>query len=73
MPFSLQLHPNVHNMMITHNSAISDELFSATLSGGGGFTFCTGNDYYKFNYNWICGTGQLHRVSAMLHETIGTA
>ena len=21
----------------------------------GGVTFCTGSDYYKFNYNWICG------------------
>ena len=41
---------------------------SATLSGV--VTFCTGNNYYQFNYNWICGTGQLHRVSAVLHETI---
>jgi|GraSoi2013_100cm_1033763.scaffolds.fasta_scaffold345570_1 hypothetical protein len=69
MPFSLQLQPNVHNIVITHNSAISDELFSAMLSGGG-VTFCTGNDYYKFNYNWICRSGQLHRMSAVLHETI---
>ena len=21
----------------------------------GGVTFCTGADYYKFNYNWVCG------------------
>jgi hypothetical protein len=68
MSFCVQLQPNVHSNLITYNSAIGDELFSATLSGGG-VTFCTGNDYYKFNYNWICGTGQWHRVSAELHET----
>src|SRR5579864_7653498 len=44
LPMCLQLHPNVHNNMITDNSSIGDELFSATLSGGGGVSFCTGND-----------------------------
>ena len=37
------------------NSSIGDELFSGTLAGGGGVSFCTGSDYYKFNYNWVCG------------------
>ena len=30
-------------------------MFSATPSGAGGVSFCTGSDYYKFNYNWVCG------------------
>ena len=55
LPYCLQLQVGVHNNMIAQNSSIGDELFSATLSGGGGITFCTGNDYYKFNYNWVCG------------------
>jgi len=55
MPDCFQLDVNLHNNMITNNSSLGDELFSATLSGGGGATFCTGNDYYKFNYNWVCG------------------
>src|ERR1019366_6084674 len=53
--------------MITSNSAIGDELFSATLSGGGGVTFCTGNDYYKFNYNWVCGNVSAGEGGAMVH------
>ena len=32
-----------------------DELFSSTPAGAGGVSFCTGADYYKFNYNWLCG------------------
>jgi hypothetical protein len=55
MPDCFQIDVNVHNNMITNNSSLGDELFSATLSGGGGATLCTGNDYYKFNYNWVCG------------------
>jgi hypothetical protein len=54
-PDCFQLQPNVHNNMISQNSSLGDELFSATLSGGGGISFCTGNDYYKFNFNWVCG------------------
>ena len=27
----------------------------ATPAGGGGVSFCTGADYYKFQYNWVCG------------------
>ena len=46
---------NVHNNAVTSNSSIGDELFSATPAGAGGVTFCTGADYYKFNYNWVCG------------------
>src|SRR6185312_11484854 len=39
----------------TLNSSTGDELFTSTPSGGGGVTFCIGSDYYKLNYNWICG------------------
>jgi hypothetical protein len=55
LPYCLQLSVDVHNNFITNNSSIGDELFSATLSGGGGASLCTGNDYYKFHYNWVCG------------------
>ncbi len=54
-PYCLDLNVNVHHNSITDNSSTGDELFSATLAGGGGVTFCTGADYYKFNYNWVCG------------------
>ena len=45
----------MHNNFISSNSSLGDELFSGTLAGGGGASFCTGSDYYKFNYNWVCG------------------
>ena len=67
LPMCLQLHVGVHNNMITDNSAIGDELFSATLSGGGGATVCTGNDYYKFNYNWVCGNVSAGEGGGMVH------
>ena len=46
---------NVHNNDVTLNTSIGDELFSGTPAGAGGVSFCTGADYYKFNYNWVCG------------------
>ncbi|HYM05341.1 MAG TPA: DUF1565 domain-containing protein [Terriglobales bacterium] len=55
LPFCLDLNVNVHNNSITGNASLGDELFSGTLAGGGAATFCTGSDYYKFNYNWVCG------------------
>ena len=55
LPYCLDMFTNLHNNYITNNSSLGDELFSATLAGGGGATFCTGTDYYKFNYNWVCG------------------
>jgi len=54
-PYCHNLNVNVHNNAITSNSSIGDELFSSTLAGVGGVSFCTGADYYKFNYNWVCG------------------
>jgi hypothetical protein len=55
LPYCFDLKVNVHNNMVTLNTSIGDELFSGTPAGAGGVTFCTGADYYKFNYNWICG------------------
>jgi hypothetical protein len=54
-PYCFNLGVNVHHNMVTNNSSLGDELFSATLAGAGGVTFCSGADMYKFNYNWICG------------------
>src|SRR6266513_1821200 len=55
LPYCLNLNVNVHHNAVTSNSSIGDELFSATPAGAGGVSFCTGSDFYKFNYNWVCG------------------
>ena len=55
LPYCFDLNVNVHHNSVTLNSSIGDELFSATPAGAGGVSFCTGADYYKFNYNWVCG------------------
>ena len=55
LPYCFDLYVNVHNNAVTLNTSIGDELFSGTPAGAGGVTFCTGADYYKFNYNWVCG------------------
>jgi hypothetical protein len=55
LPYCHDVNVNVHNNAITSNSSTGDELFSATPAGAGGVTFCTGADFYKFNYNWVCG------------------
>jgi hypothetical protein len=55
LPFCFNTNVNVHNNMVTLNSSTGDELFTSAPSGAGGVTFCTGSDYYKLNYNWICG------------------
>jgi IPT/TIG domain len=55
LPYCFNTNVNMHNNSITLNSSIGDELFSSTPAGGGGVTICTGADYYKFNYNWVCG------------------
>jgi hypothetical protein len=67
LPMCLQVSVNVHNNFITDNASIGDELFSATLSGGGGATVCTGNDFYNFNYNWICGNISVGEGGGMVH------
>ena len=55
LPYCYNEKVNVHNNYVTRNSSIGDELFSSTPAGAGGVTFCTGSDYYQFNYNWVCG------------------
>ena len=55
LPYCFDMNVNVHNNAITSNSSTGDELFSATPAGAGGVSFCSGTDYYKFNYNWLCG------------------
>jgi hypothetical protein len=55
LPYCYNLNVNVHNNAVTANSSIGDEVYSGTPAGAGGVSFCAGADYYKFNYNWICG------------------
>ncbi len=55
LPYCFYMNVNVHHNAITSNSSTGDELFSATPAGAGGVSFCTGADYYKFNFNWLCG------------------
>jgi hypothetical protein len=55
LPYCFDIYVNVHHNYITQNSSTGDELFSATPAGAGGISFCTGSDYYRFNYNWVCG------------------
>jgi hypothetical protein len=55
LPFCFDRDVSVHNNAVTQNSSLGDELFSSTPAGAGGVTFCNGSDYYKFNYNWVCG------------------
>ena len=55
LPYCANLNVNIHNNNVSLNSSIGDELFSATPAGAGGVSLCSGSDYYKFNYNWICG------------------
>ena len=55
LPYCFNLNVNVHNNNISSNNTLGDELFSATPSGAGGVAFCTGADFYKFQYNWVCG------------------
>jgi hypothetical protein len=67
LPYCLQIEVNVHNNFITNNASLGDELFSATLAGGGGATMCTGNDYYMFNYNWVCGNESSGEGGGIVH------
>src|SRR6202008_280476 len=55
LPYGQNVNVNIHNNNVSLNSSTGDELFSATPAGNGGVSICTGADYYKFNYNWVCG------------------
>jgi hypothetical protein len=52
---ALNVFVNVHNNAVMFNSAYGDELNSTSPATAGGVTFCSGADYYLFNYNWVCG------------------
>jgi len=67
LPYCLDMNVNVHNNYITSNSSLGDELFSGTLSGGGGVSFCTGSDYYKFQNNWVCGNLSSGEGGGLVH------
>ena len=54
-PFCFDVNVNIHNNAVVQNASLGDELFSSTPAGAGGVTFCNGSDYYKFNFNWVCG------------------
>jgi hypothetical protein len=67
LPYCFDMFVNVHNNAVTQNTSIGDELFSGTPAGAGGVTFCTGADYYKFNYNWLCGNMSTGDGGGMSH------
>jgi hypothetical protein len=54
-PYLYNINLNVHHNAVTNNASMGDEFNTDTPAAGGGVTFCTGTDYYHFNYNWICG------------------
>jgi hypothetical protein len=53
--YCFDVNVNMHHNMVTKNSSTGDELFSATPAGAGGVSICNGSDFYKFNWNWVCG------------------
>jgi Bacterial cadherin-like domain len=55
VPYGYNMRVNVHNNAVTANASYGDEINSSTPASAGGVTFCTGADYYHFNYNWVCG------------------
>jgi hypothetical protein len=54
-PFLYNTNVNIHHNAVTANASYGDELNSNTPSSSGGVTICSGSDYYKFDYNWVCG------------------
>jgi hypothetical protein len=53
--YCFDVNVNMHHNAVSKNSSTGDELFSATPAGAGGVSICNGSDFYKFNYNWVCG------------------
>jgi len=54
-PYCQNVNVNMHHNAVMLGSSTGDEVFSATPAGAGGVSICTGADYYRFNYNWVCG------------------
>jgi hypothetical protein len=67
LPFCFDRDVNVHNNQVVQNSSLGDELFSSTPAGAGGVTFCSGSDYYKFNFNWVCGNMSTGDGAGVVH------
>jgi Bacterial Ig domain len=67
IPYNWNMHVNIHNNSVTFNSSYGDELNSNTPAAAGGVTLCLGSDYYKFNYNWICGNMSTGDGGGMSH------
>jgi hypothetical protein len=55
LPYCENMNVNIHNNNVSLNSSTGDELFSGTPAGAGGVSICSGADFYKFDYNWVCG------------------
>jgi hypothetical protein len=55
LPFCYNTYVNIHNNAVSQNSSIGDEVFSGTPAGAGGISLAPGADFYKVNYNWVCG------------------
>ncbi|WP_185646390.1 choice-of-anchor Q domain-containing protein [Burkholderia sp. Bp9143] len=55
LPYLFNSNVNVHHNYVTSNASYGDEINSSTPSSAGGVVFCTGADFYHFNYNWVCG------------------
>ena len=67
-PFLYEMNVRVHHNSVTANSSYGDELFSSSPSAAGGVTFCTGADYYHFNYNWVCGNLSTGDGGGLVHQ-----
>ncbi len=67
LPYCFDINLNVHNNAVTLNASIGGELFAASAGGAGGVAFCTGSDYYKFNYNWVCGNRSAGDAGGVSH------
>jgi hypothetical protein len=55
LPFCYNVFVNIHNNAVSQNSSIGDEVFSGTPARAGGISLAPGSDFYKVNYNWVCG------------------
>ncbi|SCK24541.1 choice-of-anchor Q domain-containing protein [Vogesella sp. LIG4] len=66
-PYLYHTHVYVHHNAVTSNASYGDEINSTTPSAAGGVTFCTGADYYHFNYNWVCGNMSSGDGGGMAH------
>jgi hypothetical protein len=55
IPFFLNYNVYMHHNSVTGNTSYGDELNSTTPSSAGGAVFCDGSDYYRFQFNWVCG------------------